>query len=418
MRKVLLFSALMCCAVAVSAQNTEGQETLKHMQSKINQVEKWNRYVNTFNEALDSLYGDFQKSVFEYDERFNCVKIDHYWFEDSWVLDFTEEYGYDEQNRIIMRMETSDGYAMKSEFIYDGEWITEEYESALDGGVWYVVNKYTYEYDSDGRMVLSEGFAFEEDWVPESKMTWEYEDGLLLNDIYYYHGDNSWNPLTRNDYFYTAEGLCQEQLQSHWEDAWTENWKIEYEYDEVGNRHTETTSTHQGFDDWIYTYMTEYYYDDNGNCYATADYYYDDLREWALESTMTYHYDLSVLVETTAGIWMVWDDELPIHNKLLDWQLRVNDDDYTTTFYYSECVGLNEKIVTALQVWPNPASETVRIDGVEVDEVQVYNALGQVVKTMRGTNEITVAELPQGVYLLRIADAEGKVLTAKLAVNK
>ena len=71
MRKVLLFSALMCCAVAVSAQNTEGQETLKHMQSKINQVEKWNRYVNTFNEALDSLYGDFQKSVFEYDERFN-----------------------------------------------------------------------------------------------------------------------------------------------------------------------------------------------------------------------------------------------------------------------------------------------------------------------------------------------------------
>ena len=418
MRKVLLFSALMCCAVAVSSQNTEGQETLKHMQSKINQVEKWNRYVNTFNEALDSLYGDFQKSVFEYDERFNCVKIDHYWFEDSWVLDFTEEYGYDEQNRIIMRMETSDGYAMKSEFIYDGEWITEEYESALDGGVWYAVNKYTYEYDSDGRMVLSEGFAFEEDWVPESKMTWEYVDGLLLNDIYYYHGDNSWNPLTRNDYFYTAEGLCQEQLQSHWEDAWTENWKIEYEYDEVGNRHTETTSTHQGFDDWIYTYMTEYYYDDNGNCYATADYYNDDLREWALESTMTYHYDLSVLVETTAGIWMVWDDELPIHNKILNWQLRANDDEYTTIFYYSECVGLKEKPITALHVWPNPASETVHIDGLEAAEVQVYNALGQMVKTLCGTNEISVAELPQGVYLVRIADAEGKVFTAKVAVGR
>ena len=418
MKKTILFVVLVCCVVSATAQNAYSQEMLKHMQSKINQVEKWNHYVNTFSETLDSLYGDFQKSVFGYDERFNCVKIDHYWFEDSWVLDFTEDFVYDEQNRIIMRMETSDGYAMKSEFIYDGEWITEEYESALDGGVWYAVNKFTYEYDSDGHMVLSEGFAFEEDWVPESKMTWEYEDGLLLNDINYYHGESSWNPLTRNDYFYTAEGLCQEQLQSHWEDAWTENWKIEYEYDEVGNRHTETTSTHQGFDDWIYTYMTEYYYDDNGNCYATADYYNDDLREWALESTMTYHYDLSVLVETTAGIWMVWDDELPIHNKLLDWQLRVNDDDYTTTFYYSECVGLNEKTVTALQVWPNPASETVRIDGVEVDEVQVYNALRQVVKTMRGTNEISVAELPQGVYLVRITDAEGKVFTAKVAVGR
>ena len=69
-------------------------------------------------------------------------------------------------------------------------------------------------------------------------------------------------------------------------------------------------------------------------------------------------------------------------------------------------------------LWPNPAFQTVYIDGVEVDEVQVYNTLGQVVKTMRGTNEITVAELPQGVYLVRIADAEGKVLTAKVAVSR
>ena len=69
-------------------------------------------------------------------------------------------------------------------------------------------------------------------------------------------------------------------------------------------------------------------------------------------------------------------------------------------------------------MWPNPVLEMVHIDGVEVDEVQVYNALGQVVKTMRGTNEITVAELPQGVYLVRIVDAEGKVLTAKVAVGR
>ena len=72
----------------------------------------------------------------------------------------------------------------------------------------------------------------------------------------------------------------------------------------------------------------------------------------------------------------------------------------------------------AFTIWPNPASKTVYIDGVEAVEMQVYNALGQVVKTMRGTNEITVAELPQGVYLVRIADAEGKVLTAKVAVSR
>jgi len=49
--------------------------------------------------------------------------------------------------------------------------------------------------------------------------------------------------------------------------------------------------------------------------------------------------------------------------------------------------------------------------------VNVYYALGQVVKTVRGTNEIPVADLPQGVYLLRITDAEGKVYTNKIMIR-
>jgi hypothetical protein len=67
-----------------------------------------------------------------------------------------------------------------------------------------------------------------------------------------------------------------------------------------------------------------------------------------------------------------------------------------------------------VSLYPNPASETVRIEGVRPAEVQVYNALGQVVKTVRGTNEVPVMDLLQGVYLLRIADAEGKVYTNKI----
>ena len=66
------------------------------------------------------------------------------------------------------------------------------------------------------------------------------------------------------------------------------------------------------------------------------------------------------------------------------------------------------------QLYPNPAREKVTIEGIETAKAQVYNTLGQVVKTVRGTNEIDVAGLPQGVYLLRIADAEGKVYTNKI----
>ena len=63
------------------------------------------------------------------------------------------------------------------------------------------------------------------------------------------------------------------------------------------------------------------------------------------------------------------------------------------------------------------ATETVRIEGLEPAEVQVYNSFGQLVKTVRDANEIPMAGLPQGVYLLRIVDDEGKVYTNKITIQ-
>ena len=83
-----------------------------------------------------------------------------------------------------------------------------------------------------------------------------------------------------------------------------------------------------------------------------------------------------------------------------------------------ECWDDVEEIVAEqVSVYPNPASETVRIEGIEPTEVQIYNALGQVVKIVRRTNEIDVEGLPEGVYLLRITDAEGRNHTARVAVK-
>ena len=84
--------------------------------------------------------------------------------------------------------------------------------------------------------------------------------------------------------------------------------------------------------------------------------------------------------------------------------------------YYGTCMidAVEEEVAPAVTVYPNPASETVRIEGLESAEVQVYNAYGQLVKTVHDTNEIPVADLPQGVYMLRITDAEGIVYTNKI----
>ena len=77
-----------------------------------------------------------------------------------------------------------------------------------------------------------------------------------------------------------------------------------------------------------------------------------------------------------------------------------------------------EEIEQKVAVFPNPTNGVVSIEGVDADEVQVYNALGQMVKTVRGTNEIDLSGLVEGVYLLRIKDADGKNHTARVMVKE
>jgi hypothetical protein len=139
----------------------------------------------------------------------------------------------------------------------------------------------------------------------------------------------------------------------------------------------------------------------------------------------------SVSVTSHTG-YIYWTNELG--EALFDWVLgQENSEDYNYWCYESATflpnklpvlcdlditdVPENEAVAEAVSVYPNPAKEKVTIEGVEVAEVQVYNTLGQVVKTMRGTNEISVAELPQGVYLVHIKDAEGKVYTNKIMIQ-
>ena len=67
---------------------------------------------------------------------------------------------------------------------------------------------------------------------------------------------------------------------------------------------------------------------------------------------------------------------------------------------------------------PNPTNGLVRIEGATVSEVQVYNTMGQLVKTVQNTNEIDMVHLPEGVYFLRITAKDGRQHVGKVTVSK
>ena len=86
-------------------------------------------------------------------------------------------------------------------------------------------------------------------------------------------------------------------------------------------------------------------------------------------------------------------------------------------------LGLNDyEAVNAIAVYPNPVSSYFMITSPElkIDEVELYNALGQLVKTQKliqTNNVINIQDLSSGTYYLRIY-SEGKFLKSDKVIKE
>ena len=69
----------------------------------------------------------------------------------------------------------------------------------------------------------------------------------------------------------------------------------------------------------------------------------------------------------------------------------------------------------AIKIYPNPTNSTVTIDGLEIAEVMVYNALGQLVKETK-ENVIDLSEQEAGTYILKVITPSG-VVTKQIIKN-
>ena len=116
-----------------------------------------------------------------------------------------------------------------------------------------------------------------------------------------------------------------------------------------------------------------------------------------------------------SGYWRIpdgWHCLLCFHQYgELVWQ----NPEYNTCSYPNDAVEENKD--SEISVFPNPVRDRVVIEGIEIAEVEVYNALGQMVKKVRRTNEIDLSGLVEGVHLLRIMDADGNVYTNKIMIR-
>ena len=123
--------------------------------------------------------------------------------------------------------------------------------------------------------------------------------------------------------------------------------------------------------------------------------------------------DYGLLWSGYYGVYDGWHCLLCFHQYgELVWQ----NPEYNTCSYPYDAVEENKD--SEISVYPNPVRDRVVIDGIEVAEVEVYNALGQRAKMVQSTNEVNVSGLQEGVYLLFITDAKGISQTKRITVVK
>ena len=96
---------------------------------------------------------------------------------------------------------------------------------------------------------------------------------------------------------------------------------------------------------------------------------------------------------------------------------KYNATEFFVRVYWS-VDGIAETEDGRVEVYPNPAKETLWIEGLEAAEIQVYNALGQLVKKVESSKEVNVSGLLEGLYLLRITDFDGRIHTSRAAVSR
>ena len=84
-------------------------------------------------------------------------------------------------------------------------------------------------------------------------------------------------------------------------------------------------------------------------------------------------------------------------------EILVDQDIVMAAFFNG--TGIDEDEIALLRLYPNPTKDNIRLEGLEgANEIKVYNCIGALVKslTLNGDGEISLSDLPSGLYLIRI----------------
>lgn len=90
----------------------------------------------------------------------------------------------------------------------------------------------------------------------------------------------------------------------------------------------------------------------------------------------------------------------------------------STVVYMQQATGIEENSILSLNVFPNPATDKIFIDGNPIERVEIFDAQGRLIYKMKyNKNGIDIRKFDSGFYLIRGFDSEGNIYNAKFLKN-
>lgn len=133
--------------------------------------------------------------------------------------------------------------------------------------------------------------------------------------------------------------------------------------------------------------------------YASSGAYVPGSNDWRMEvvdlSSLTDKTNVALRFKFTSGYGnLVWIDNVSI----------------------AEGVGIEEQEVEELSIYPNPTSDMLYLNGTEpIAKIQIFNLQGQLVRAQSGdVRSISVSDLSDGVYMMRVYGENGTMTTHKI----
>ena len=93
------------------------------------------------------------------------------------------------------------------------------------------------------------------------------------------------------------------------------------------------------------------------------------------------------------------------------------EEPYIFVFTTAIATSVENDMASDVVIYPNPASEILRIGGMDVASLRIYNLSGQLLKEIRNSPEVNVSDMETGIYVVSVSDREGNNIRKMVVIE-